>query len=662
MGEPEGLLIEGARVAVAAARDLWWRARPREASPDVALTPLRARLEMLLAALHGARLPILPTDPEPAPTWLARLLRRVPHHLVTEEALAATDGRRVWLPRRLDARFDPVTGGDRYRLLAVEQAARLVGGFAGAAPPATARIERDLYWIATGAAVDSALDRALPGLAAALAAARAEARAGRPPRDRLTPAERAVEDLVRAVLDAQPPAPVADGIVAPDEARRWARRRAETLVGRYRGVAPVGLWGEFRPPAVRPGDAAEGSEAPTAPPARAAYLQRTPRVRNAADDEDDASPGTWMVRFDDPMESVEDPKGLQRPADRDGARADEMADALSDLTEARVVRTADPAREVLQSDATWPTAASPAGPREGVAGITYPEWDHRRGAYRFPGAIVRPGPAPAGEADWGRRVLDRHTTLVRQVRRRFDGLRPRRVRLGRQPDGPELDLATYVAAFADRRAGRPGEDRLYADSRPARRELAIAVLADVSASTDAWVADTRRIVDVEKEALVVLLEALEVLGDRHAVLAFSGQGPAAVHVLTVKGFAETSHGAAWPRIAALEPDGYTRAGAAIRHASALLGAERARHRLLLVLSDGKPNDVDEYAGRYGIEDTRQAVAEARLQGLLPFCLTVDREAPAYLPAIFGPRGFAVLPRPERLPAVLVEVLRSLVSA
>jgi nitric oxide reductase NorD protein len=183
----------------------------------------------------------------------------------------------------------------------------------------------------------------------------------------------------------------------------------------------------------------------------------------------------------------------------------------------------------------------------------------------------------------------------------------------------------------------------------------------VSASTDAWVGGSLRIVDVEKEALVVLLEALDVLGDRHAVLAFSGEGPRAVRVLTVKGFDEASGVAARRRIAALEPDGYTRVGAAVRHASALLGRERARHRLLLLLSDGKPNDVDEYAGRYGIEDTRQAVAEARLQGLMPFCLTVDREAPAYLPAIFGPRGFAVLSRPELLPTVLVEVLRSLVT-
>jgi nitric oxide reductase NorD protein len=145
------------------------------------------------------------------------------------------------------------------------------------------------------------------------------------------------------------------------------------------------------------------------------------------------------------------------------------------------------------------------------------------------------------------------------------------------------------------------------------------------------------------------------------VLAFSGEGPRAVHVLTGGGLRRgLPDGGTAPHRRARARRLHAR-GAAVRHASALPGRERARHRLLLLLSDGKPNDVDEYAGRYGIEDTRQAVAEARLQGLVPFCLTVDREAPAYLPGIFGPRSYAVLPRPERLPAVLVEVLRSLVT-
>jgi nitric oxide reductase NorD protein len=130
----------------------------------------------------------------------------------------------------------------------------------------------------------------------------------------------------------------------------------------------------------------------------------------------------------------------------------------------------------------------------------------------------------------------------------------------------------------------------------------------------------------------------------------------------VKGFEERVGPEVRRRVATLEPDGYTRLGAAVRHATALLARETARYRLLLVLSDGKPNDVDLYGGRYGIEDTRCAAAEARRRGLVPFCLTVDREAPAYLPAIFGARGFTMLRRQEFLPAVIVDVVRRLLVA
>jgi nitric oxide reductase NorD protein len=666
VGEPEGLLIDGARIAIASARDLWWRVRPPTEAPVLALERVRHRLELLLAALHSRIIPIFPADPEPAPTLLSRLLGRAPRHLAAAAALAATDGRHLWLPRTLDARAGEPAALDRFRLLAIEQASRLVRGFARAHPHGAPRAEQDLYWIATADVVDRDLARDLPGFAPGLGATRIAARLARPLLERLTPAERAVERMVRDVLEADLTAPPLGGIETPDDARAWAHAQARRLrpAGRYRGVAPVALWGEPRPSAPVAADReVDPADASSPHRARTTILRRRPRARAARDDEDDTRPGMWMVRFDDPMESAEDPMGLERPADRaDMTDASELSDALSELPEARIVRTPGAPREVLQSDGAplTPIAGNPSA-RTGASGITYPEWDHRLGTYRFPGAIVRPAAATGGTDAWGAAVLAAHGTLVRQVRRRFDGLRPRRTRLGRQPDGADVDIGAYVTAFADWRAGEPGDDRLYTASRPARRDLAIAVLADVSASTDAWVAGRRRIVDVEKEALVVLLEALDVLGDRHAVLAFSGEGPRAVHMLTVKGFDETSGAAARRRIAALEPDGYTRVGAAVRHATALLGRERARFRLLLLLSDGKPNDVDEYAGRYGIEDTRRAVAEARLQGLLPFCLTVDREAPAYLPAIFGPRGFAVLSRPELLPSVLVEVLRSLVT-
>jgi nitric oxide reductase NorD protein len=443
--------------------------------------------------------------------------------------------------------------------------------------------------------------------------------------------------------------------------------RVRAAGGRYRGVATVALWGRVM--AVVPGAAGalvtgkdeETVSRPGRP--RSATLRHRPVAREAGEDEDDERPGTWMVRADDPMQSVEDPMGLQRPADRDeSADPDDLADSLSELPEARMVRTPGLPREVLESDAGTVARAPQAAERPPAgAGIVYPEWDHRTAAYRAHGAVVWPVTAPGGAGHWVDRVMERHAGLVRQVRRRFDGLRPRRRRLSRQMDGSDLDLSAYVTAFADRCAGESGDDRLYTAERPARRDLAILLLIDISASTDSWVAGSQRIIDVEKEALIVLLEALDALGDRHAVLGFSGHGPGQVRLLTLKSFAEPVGAAVRRRIAALEPDGYTRAGAAIRHASALLAAHGGRHRLLLILSDGKPNDLDEYEGRYGIEDTRQAVAEARLQGLVPFCLTVDRAAPAYLPSIFGRGGYALLRRPELLPAVLVDVVRRLVA-
>ena len=681
MGEPEGLLIEGARLATAAARELWRRQSPPQERPVLPLADVRQRLELFVHALCDRPHTIVPSDMPPAPVWLARFMGRAPRHLVSLSAEASTDGERIWLPRSLDAAFGEARALADYRLLAIEQAIRAARGTMRHVPPSRthpgsegerrAALERDLYLLAEAVAVDCALVRAFPGLAPDLRAARAAALAARPSETRLRPVELAVERLVRATLSSDPSELGLDipATATPAESLAWARTTAERVGGSggtYRGVAMVPLWGRIGDavdddvPAAR---ADEDTEAAPPTPARSATLRQHPAVREPGDDEDDDRPGMWMVRLDEPMESVEDPMGLRRPADRDeSADPADLADSLSELSEAPIVRTPTMAREVLDSDA-GPVRRAPV-PTErdrATGGIVYPEWDYRAAAYRPRGAVVWPATAILGDGPWVDRVMARHAALVRRVRRRFDALRPRRVRLSRQRDGDDLDLTAYVTIFADHRAGQPGDDRLYTAERPGRRDLGITLLIDVSASTDAWVAGNARIIDVEKEALVVLLEALDALGDCHAVLGFSGHGPEAVRVFVIKRFDEQVGTEVRRRIAALEPDRYTRAGAAIRHATMLLAAQPVRHRLLLMLSDGKPNDVDEYEGRYGVEDTRQAVAEARLQGIVPFCLTVDREAPAYLPKIFGRGGYALLRRPELLPSALMEVVRCLVA-
>jgi nitric oxide reductase NorD protein len=252
--------------------------------------------------------------------------------------------------------------------------------------------------------------------------------------------------------------------------------------------------------------------------------------------------------------------------------------------------------------------------------------------------------------------------MLLAIKHQFEALRAQRVRSRQVLDGDELDLEACVDAFVDARAGAALKPGLYQHTRTARRDLSVLLLVDVSGSTDSWVSSHRRIIDVEREAVLLVCLALESLGEAYSVLAFSGESAARVVVRTIKSFAEGFGEEVQSRIAGLEPEKYTRAGAAIRHACSLLMRQPARHRLLLLLSDGKPNDTDEYDGRYGVEDMRQSIVEARLQGISAFCLTVDRHTASYLPAVFGEHHYAVLHRPERLPTALLGWLRRLVQS
>jgi nitric oxide reductase NorD protein len=657
MSEPEELLIEGAHFATRVARDAWRRYRPSQRRVELSLLDERARLELFLEALFGRPIAITAAEPPVPATWLARLARSTQTGAAERPLLPGTDGTRIFLPPSL-----PVSSGERgeddarelYRLLAVQQSARLVRGTVQAITGLSTGEARDWFALREAAGVDRWIALELPGLVSRLRRVRAAALERRQAhRGSDSPLERAV----RAVLASEPGSPPIDPA---------AHEPAAPITGAYRPVRPVWYWGQVMDPSIVPdrgGILPVDDEPPRNRPPRVSEMRRRPRVRQASEDEDDRGAGTWVIRADEPQESVEDPYGLQRPADRDDrADPDGLGDSLSDLPEARVVRTPGQAREVLRSGDQMPKAPGAAAAAPKPIGIVYPEWDYRAGEYRLPGAIVREPAASPGDPEWVRGTLARHARLVRRVRARFERMQPRRVRLDRQPDGSEIDIDSFVTAAADLRAGVTVDGRLYVADRPARRELAVALLVDASASTDAWVSTNRRIVDVEKDALVIVCEALDALGDRYAIFSFSGRGAQEVSVRPLKRFEERSSLLVKRRIAALDSDRYTRMGAAIRHVTAPLCREQTDRKLLLVLSDGKPNDEDVYEGQYGVEDTRQAVAEARRQGATVFCLTVDRAAPRYAARIFGRAGFAVLRRAEELPVVAVEVLRQLIRA
>jgi nitric oxide reductase NorD protein len=678
MSEPEEVILDGAHHVTTSLAALWRRRTEGSAPTELHLGEVRGRLELLTRAVFQEAPPMGVAEPPAVPNWFGRIAKRIPSHLVRHVAIASTDGDKVRLPRTLDTSMGWDVALARYRLLAVGLTAKAVRGSSDLVASAEDELTRQLYLLSEAAAVDHWIATELRGFLPDLEVARGEAVMARPPTAALTPLERRVEHMLRAVLEASPGGDAVSVPLAatPRESFAWAVDTGHALLAevagrgdRFRGLAPVDAWGEVWP---RPGPGSKGSsrgaaaqDDPSEPldSRRVRTLVRRPRVRHAPEDEDDTQVGMWMVQIDDPQESVEDPMGLQRPTDRDDdADPGDLADSLSELPEARLVQVPGRPKEVLASDDPPERSATTGGAAPGPVGVAYPEWDWRTERYRPQYTVVRERVAPAGDEAWVEQALARYGREVRRVRRQFERLRPHRVRLGRQPDGPDIDLGAYVTAYADRQAGYAVDDRLYEQVLAARRDLSILLLVDVSGSTDSWIAETRRIVDVEKEALLLVCEALDALGDGYSVMAFSGEGPRGVSVYTVKAFTERNGAGVRERIAALEPDRFTRTGAAIRHATASLSARPTRHRLLLVLSDGKPNDIDLYEGRYGVEDTRQAVVEARLEGIEAFCVTVDRQAPVYLPRIFGPSGYAVLRHAATLPGVLVDVVRMLLKS
>ncbi len=671
MAEAEDVITDVARHAVDFAQALWLRhhpALPRAAGvlPD----EVARRTELLILAVFGVAYPFrVAQPPAPLPLLARAFRRREPPR--QRAALPATDGASIWLPADWGV-ADPATAIERFRLVALQQAMRARRGSATWAQTLDTPLAQDLFLLIEADAADAALSLELPGIVGGLNRLRRAALAARPGLDDASapcrPLERFVRSLLERPLERALRAPLPPEESAASARQLSARLSCEGAADPRRGIDALfrDTWtGEFRTASTvemktLQDDAADAEGASRA---RSARMTRRPEVRAASDDEDDAGQGAWMIQSAPPQEHVEDPFGMQRPTDRDAQQAAaELADALSGLPQARLVSTPGRPKEYLLSeDPLDARSVRMVARAEGTASAwTYPEWDYRLHAYGPRGATVRLSTPPAGPQQWVDRTLEEHRSMIEAIRRRFGMLRARRNRLRRQLDGEDVDLDACVDSLGDRRAGLPMSEALYETCRRARRDMATLLLIDVSGSTDGWISAGRRVVDVEREALLLVCFALEALGEPYAVQAFSGHGPGAVTLRTIKRFDEAFGNVVARRIAGLEPEEFTRAGAALRHATATLMREPAAHRLLVLLSDGKPNDVDLYEGRYGVEDTRQAVGQARLQGVWPFCLTVDRRGADYLPAVFGTGHYALLTKPEALPLVLLDWMKRLI--
>jgi nitric oxide reductase NorD protein len=286
----------------------------------------------------------------------------------------------------------------------------------------------------------------------------------------------------------------------------------------------------------------------------------------------------------------------------------------------------------------------------------YREWDFRRRHYRKNWCVVRERQVSPVYDDFSAKTEDKYRGVIKHLRRTFEAMADEERRLKRQTFGDSVDIDALVEAWADVRAGLEMTDRLFTRLHRQERNIAAVLMVDISGSTKGWINQA------EREALILLCEALEALGDRYAIYGFSGNTRKRCEVYPVKSFAEPFDEHIKARISGLRPQDYTRMGAAIRHLSQLLTGIEARTKLLITLSDGKPEDYDGYyLGEYGVEDTRQALFEARQQDIHAFCITIDETARDYLPHMYGAANYLVIREVADLPYKMADIYRRLTS-
>lgn len=289
------------------------------------------------------------------------------------------------------------------------------------------------------------------------------------------------------------------------------------------------------------------------------------------------------------------------------------------------------------------------------APFLYDEWDFRRKGFRKNWCAVIEKDLSPTRSNFMATTRARYRGQISKLHRQFEMLSNQERFVRHQTDGTDIDFDSLVESLADSRAGLAPSDRLFIRLQRNERDIAVLFLVDLSNSTEGWVGTAI------KEALVLICEAMETVGDRYGIYGFSGMRRSRCEIFRVKELNEKYNEKTQGRIAALGPREYTRMGPAIRHMTHLFKGIDARLRLLITITDGKPEDYDDYKGEYAIEDTRHALIEAKSSGIHPFCITIDQQAHEYMGHMYGKGNYIFVNQVTKLPARMADMYRILTS-
>lgn len=591
----------------------------------VGLASVRPSLAVLFRALGG-----MPgVELAEAATTLARHRRPLRRRLGAErdrEWVAGFDGERLTLPPFIAAFPDVALNRAAYFWLTAMAAKGPLdlSGLSGEGPA------WDCAQIRANAAASDAVYAGCPGLRGAYEVLAQMCLQTRP--DVLRPAqeacfERAIRDQLGGVSLTLTSGPTVKG---------------------HLPFAPLPIWVRFACPGA---GAAAGEEQATtaAPPPDVAQTSRKLGQRKDQD-QHNRKDNLIIHRFESILSWVESMNINRSVVDDDEENAQKAAEDQDEIILTKQDRKSA-TKLRLHLD------LSPAdADHEALAGVyTYPEWNFRVRSYMPDHCrVLEAAATPDGT------LFAPNERRMREVRRQFEALRPRRILHPRQVDGADLDLDAALTSRVDLAATGQGSDRIWQSARQTERDLSVAFLIDTSRSTEAAIGDTS-VIDVAREAMAALASGIDVAGDRLAVWGFSSLRRDRVFLTKCKSFKDRMSPDIIANIGALKPGHYTRLGAAIRHVSAQLAEEPSARKLLIVLTDGKPNDLDHYEGQHGIEDSHKAVRESRNMGHSLHGIIIDADGQDWFARIFGRGGFTLLPDPERLTRALPDIYRSLVQ-
>lgn len=352
------------------------------------------------------------------------------------------------------------------------------------------------------------------------------------------------------------------------------------------------------------------------------------------------------------VETAEEFGGNFRDMDGDD-ELDEHSNALEELNMKYTVRVDDTAHSVYQADFIENTTVSESAENDASGyHLTYDEWDYSTRSYKEDFCKVYPRTNLGSDVAYYKKTISKNNSTLVGLRKMLTTVNNKFQQQRRQTQGEEFDIDAITDLFVDVHSGHTPSEKIYLSKRKKEKDLSILLLLDISLSSDGYAAGSR-VIDVEKEVSILFGEILNEFNIDFSIDCFYSKTRNHSTYLTIKGFDEDWNRAKF-KVGAVEPSGYTRIGAALRHSGAMLDKRDTKNKWVILISDGKPNDYDKYEGKYGINDVKQALRELNERQINSYALAIEAQAKYYLPQMFGQNHYQILTTP-------VELLQSLVK-